>query len=220
MSMFSSNINILGNGIVEISGPTDSTRALRGADFPTTFIKRGSIASIEHKVLHQEIRVDIVGKSAPIVLMYMGAPHGNALIRDLQYCMKDASGDIEDELQGMRKKEEEMRVKIETLKVQMEELRVLLQKLMENIAAAGERCVPATAAVLDGQLEDEKEELESVVGPTDLEEYEPLSEIEDQKVSEFLCLSDATILFIMLSLICIFLISLYINLSKYNKNLY
>ena len=217
--MFSSNINILGNGIVEISGPTGSVPALSGVHFPTTFIKRGSIASIEHKVLHQEIRVDIVGKSAPIVLKYMGAPYGNALIRDLQYCMKDASGDIEDELQGMREKEEGTRLKIETLKVQMEELRVLLQKLMENIAAAEERCVPVTAAVLDGQLEDDKEELESVVGPTDLEEYETLSEYEDQKAGEFLCLSDATILFIMLSLICIFLSSLYLNLSKYNKHL-
>lgn len=209
MSMFSSNINILGNGIVEISGPTDSVPALSGVQFPTTFIKRGSIASIEHKVLHQEIRVDIVGKSTPIVLKYMGTPYGNALISDLQYCMKDASGDIEDELQEMRKKGEETRLKIDTLKVQMEEFRVLLQQIAENTEAA--------ATVMGGQVEGEKEE--SVVGPTDLAEYETLSECEDQKAGEFLCLSDAVILFIILILIFIFLSSLYLNLSKHNKHL-
>lgn len=198
--MISHTVRSLGNGITEISGSTDT------AANSIVFVKRDSIAAIEHRRRFQEIRIDIVGKETPITLRYVHEKDGDELMSGLHDCFKDAPGAIENELQEMRGREAATRTKIDMLKEQMTELRVLLEQIATNTTPAE---VPE---VVENEME--VEEVDSAVGPTDLAEYETLSECEEQKARELLNFNDTVILVITLLLMCIFLSSAYLNFSK------
>jgi hypothetical protein len=163
------------------------------------FVKRDSIAAVEHRRRFREIRVDIVGKEAPITLRYMLDTEGEDMMNGLIDCMKDVPHAVEKELEQMRAKEVAARAKIDLMKAQMGELRELLEQIAANTT-------PQPAA--------EDIEIESVEGPVELSEYETASECEDKGEAEITLLNDTVITFITIALICLFLSSAYIYVSR------
>jgi hypothetical protein len=190
------SVRSLGNGITEINASTDTTVNA------TIFVKRDSIAAVEHRKRFREIRVDIVGKEGSITLRYMLDAEGEEMVRGLLDCMKDVPEALEKEFAQIKVKELAAREKIDTMRVQMTELRGLLEQIIVN-----------TQAPVEGVRD--AEETDSAMGPTDLSAYETLSECEDKKEGELANFGDAVILVILLALSCVFLTSAYINASRF-----
>lgn len=198
------SVRSLGNGIAEINASTDTT--VNAA----IFVKRDSIAAVEHRKRFREIRVDIAGKEGSITLRYMLDAEGDEMVRGLLDCMRDMPEALEKEFAQIKVKELAAREKIDTMRVQMAELRGLLEQIVTNTQ------LPLEAeGVRDVGVVRDAEETDSAMGPNDLSEYETLSECEDKKEGELANFGDAVILVILLALSCVFLTSAYINAARF-----
>jgi hypothetical protein len=69
----------------------------------------------------------------------------------------------------------------------------------------------------EAAVRDAKEEAVRDAAHTELSEYETLSECEDQKEAELANFGDCVILFIVMLLICIFLSSFFVSISRLTR---
>jgi len=188
------NVRSLGNGITEIIGSTEA------AVSANIFVKRGSIAAIEHRTRYREIRLDIVGKQVPILLRYVLDTEGEQMIQGLLDCMKDVPDAVEKELEQIKVKEVSARLKIDLMKDQMGELRLLLEQIASNTLVRSEP-LPDLEEVDADVVESE--------GPKALSDYDSLSECEDTRAAELARCSDLVIFCATAFLIAILLTSVY-----------
>lgn len=190
------NVRSLGNGLVEINGFTDTTA--------TILVRRGSIANVEYRSLCREIRIDIVGKELPIILRYLPEPEGDEMMTSLLDCMKDVPAAVKEDLSQIRAKEVAVKAKVEMMERQMAELKELLEKIVLNTVSA---VAPMPCEV--------SADVETAGEPAlDLSDYETLSEYEDKRDSEIMVVNDVIITILTMLLICLFISSGYIYISR------